>query len=103
MKHSDTDFWGSAFSYPLTSHGRIRLWDMKDGKQLQTLRGHRKGSSSLVFSPDGDFLASTGQDNTIRYWKMPPHNYGWLWLLGISSLTALGYWQRNSFMNWISR
>lgn len=101
---SSSDFfvaWGH--SYPLTSHGRIRLWRMEDGKQLQTLRGHRKGSSALVFSPDGKFLASTGADSKVRFWKMPPRNYSWLWLLGTAGLTVLICWRRNVLINWIGR
>ena len=103
VRSSGSDFfvgWGQ--SYPLTSHGRIRLWRMEDGKQLQTSRGHRKGSSALVFSPSGDFLASTGRDNTIRFWKIPPRNYSWLWLLGVTGLATIIYWQRAYFIDLIN-
>ena len=76
---------------------------MEDGKQLQTLRGHRKGSSSLVFSPDSKFLASTGGDGKVRFWKMPPRNYSRFWIFGGICFAALVYWQRTSLINWISR
>ena len=55
-------------------YGRIRVWRIEDGKQLATFRGHKRRTTSIVFSPDGKFLASTGWDGKVRFWKMPPRN-----------------------------
>ena len=38
---------------------------------LQTLRGHSQDVHSVVFSPDGQRLASGSADNTVRLWKIP--------------------------------
>ncbi|MDJ0594392.1 MAG: hypothetical protein QNJ72_31195 [Pleurocapsa sp. MO_226.B13] len=83
-------------------YGRIRVWRISDGKQLQTFRGHKRRTSKLVFSPDSKYLASTGGDGKVRFWKMPPRNYSWLWLLIGGGLAALIYWRRNNLVDWIN-
>ncbi len=95
-------FIGPSFTF--ASHGRIRLWQVDNGRKLQTLRGHKGGVSRLTFYPNGELLASTGFDATVRFWRMPPHNYIWLWLLlGGSVVIVLGYFRRFSFVNLLHR
>ncbi|GAB4227584.1 MAG: hypothetical protein Kow0049_07870 [Stanieria sp.] len=79
-------------------YGRIRVWRIEDGKQLSTFRGHKRRTTSIVFSPDSKFLVSTGWDGKVRFWKMPPRNYSWFWLFGATGLATLVYWQRASLM-----
>ena len=55
------------------------------------LKGHRKRLTSVAYSPDGEFLASTGQDRVVRIWE---HRSGqmrsalfaghrdWVWCVG---------------------
>jgi WD40 repeat protein len=84
-----------AGSYPLTSHGRIRVWELDTGKQIQTLRGHKRGTNVLAFTPDGKMLASAGKDGTIRFWKFPPQYPLLVWLIMISGIAAVvRYWRR---------
>ena len=49
-------------------NGGIELFDMATGKKISTLNGHTATVETLVFSPNGKTLVSTGQDGTILVW-----------------------------------
>ncbi|MGE3313085.1 MAG: WD40 repeat domain-containing serine/threonine protein kinase, partial [Limisphaerales bacterium] len=48
----------------------IRLWDVGNSREITRLEGHRTWVSSLVFWPDGQTLASSSADQTIRVWDI---------------------------------
>jgi len=50
------------------THSEIELWDLTTGEKLSTLNGHTQPVETLVFSPDGKTLVSTGTDGTILVW-----------------------------------
>ena len=41
----------------------------KQGKKLQTLRGHKGLITSIKFSPNGDIIATASEDNTVKLWS----------------------------------
>ncbi|XWK86864.1 MAG: NB-ARC domain-containing protein [Phormidium sp.] len=50
----------------------IRLWQVPDGKQIRTFRGHTNWVRSVDFSPDDQnlYLASGSEDKTVKVWNV---------------------------------
>jgi WD40 repeat protein len=46
----------------------VRLWDIRQGKLLRTMRGHKDTIRSLVFSSNGAVVISGSEDGTIKWW-----------------------------------
>jgi len=49
-------------------HSVIKLWNVKNGTLIKTLKGHRNYIKSVAFSPDGAVLVSGETDRTIKLW-----------------------------------
>src|SRR5262249_51509484 len=48
--------------------GAVQVWDGGTGKPVGTLDIHRQSIGGLVFSRDGDLLASASRDGTVKVW-----------------------------------
>lgn len=65
----------NAISYSLDGHyfvssskNKIYVWDASNAQCLRIMEGHKRGVSSLVFSSDGEQIASASFDGTVRLW-----------------------------------
>ena len=45
------------------------LWDAQSGRSRLTLKGHSNWVMSLACSPDGQHIASSSHDGTVRIWN----------------------------------
>ncbi len=48
----------------------IRLWDVKEQKEIAILEGHKSGVSSVAVSRNGKWLASGSYDGTVLLWEV---------------------------------
>jgi WD40 repeat protein len=55
-----------------TAHtdGTARIWDVRAGTELMTLRGHTDQVQDVAFSPNGRFVVTTSADGTARLWAV---------------------------------
>lgn len=52
--------------------GALQLWQLADGASAGKLLGHDGAISDFAMHPTEDFVATLGEDQTIRIWRKPP-------------------------------
>lgn len=48
----------------------LKMWDVREGKEVHTFKGHEGSVNSADFSPDGNWIASGGSDGKILIWDI---------------------------------
>ncbi len=51
--------------------GELTLWDVETGQETLTLKGHTRPIICIAVSRNGEQIASSGFDGTIRFWRAP--------------------------------
>ena len=65
--------WQSfSFSYKkiafVSKEDSFNLWNINDGSLMASFQGHNHWINSVIFSPEGKFIASASDDKTIKIW-----------------------------------
>ena len=50
--------------------GKVRLWDVGSGKEIQTFTGSVGEIYAVAFSPDGKGVLASSGDRTVRFWDV---------------------------------
>jgi WD40 repeat protein len=48
----------------------IKLWNLRTGQLLRTIKGHAGAVTSVALSPNGETLVSGSEDKTIKLWNV---------------------------------
>jgi len=56
--------------YVVAGDNPIKLWDTTTGQVVRTFDGHQGAVRSVVFSPDGRFFLSGGDDQLLKLWEV---------------------------------
>ncbi|MBM4079812.1 MAG: WD40 repeat domain-containing protein, partial [Planctomycetes bacterium] len=52
------------------AYKEVHVWSLKDGKLVQTIKGHEDWVAGVCFSPDGQLLATASADKTLQLWNV---------------------------------
>jgi WD40 repeat protein len=83
--------------------GRFKVRDLADQSEIEIVPPTQAESLAIVFSPDGQSLATTSRDGNVRFWSLEGEPLGAVpvdgpWTMAYSpdgDLLALGLWDRS--------
>lgn len=61
---------GWTLAHAMSGNSRLTVWDLRKREVLYTLDGHSDVINAIAFSPDGQILASSSQDRTLKLWNL---------------------------------
>lgn len=65
--------WKQLVGPRFSARGRtVRVWRVADGALLHTLRAHDDDAWGVAISPNGEWIAASGEDHTVRVWRWSP-------------------------------
>ena len=67
----------------------MRVWSVKNGKQIHSDRAHSTAVMDIAYSPDGSTLISAGQTSAINLWNGYNYKYESTFLLHANNVLAL--------------
>lgn len=63
-------FIGAELLVSGSGDGTVRLWDLKDGRELRTLQGHGAGVPAVAAAADAQWIVSGGSDGAVHVWDL---------------------------------
>lgn len=75
-----------------TDTGQVHLFELETGKLVRTVSGHRYGVCDVKFSPDGQYVVSSGRDTQLRICRVANGD----------EIAALGESRGGQFKDWLS-
>jgi WD40 repeat protein len=48
----------------------MEIWDLRNGKRLSLLKGHAGFIAAHAFTPDGERIATSSMDKTLKLWDI---------------------------------
>jgi WD40 repeat protein len=55
-------------SFREATDNTVRVWELATGKEVRRFTGHEDWVRSVAVTPDGRYVVSGSDDNTVRVW-----------------------------------
>ncbi len=69
----------------------VVLWDITEGRRVETLAGHRDSVNRCAFHPGGGILATVANDRTVRLWDLNTRARRLAWVAHAAPVNACAF------------